>query len=391
MPTLKQIFNRIRNFISGNPQTPRLRNRTNYELRTSLRQNVLDTYEEPLNYNDYCIDFFRYGDNFESQYNYMDIINEMEQKGYLEEFKKQRGLVFDNEDLYMPSPVHGIAHTERVVFYAEMLCMLDDVSEHEKDLILTAARFHDIGRGNDAKDTEHGFFSVQKIDQQNLLKDYSLRDQNIIKFAIASHSAKQEEIDEMLEQTPRRDRKKCQKVLNYLQDADKLDRTRIANKGWGLDPNRLSSDSAKRLVKFAHQNYFEYGNVINYIYQKEAKDRERANAGEITTRCFEEIQNMGYNISFNEFKRIVEEFKEGTLEQLLLQGKLQEIFSYETFRKFRKEESFDERVQNLNPINPDELYLEVSRKWSQVSLLRESFNADFMLYYYLKKNNPRRI
>lgn len=388
MPALRGIFNRIRNSIFGKPQTPRLISRKNYELKTYFRTKVLAHFEEPLNYNDYCIDFFRYGNNFANQYNYMDIINEMEQRGFLEEFKKQRNLVFDKKDLYMPSPVHGIAHTERVVFYAEMLCMLDNVSEHEKDLILTAARFHDIGRGNDEKDTDHGVYSAQKIDEQNLLREYSVRDQGIIRFAVASHSAKKDEIAEILKQMPRRDRKLCLKVLEYLKDADKLDRTRIANKDWGLDPNRLSTDSAKRLIKLAHQNYLEYGNVINYVYQKEFNDKERANAGEITTRCFEEIQNMGYNISFLEFQRIVNELKDGTLEQFLLQGKMQEIFSYETFRRYRKEESFDERVQNLNRINPDEMYLEVANSSHQVNLLRETFNSDFMLYYYLKKNNP---
>jgi len=389
MPSLSEIFNRIRNRIFGNSKTPQLTSKKNYELKTYFRPKILAHFDEPLNYNDYCIEFYRHGDNLASQYDYLDLINEMEQRGYLEDFRTQRSLVYDNEELYMSSPVHGIEHTERVVFYTEMLCMLDGISNQEKDLILTAARLHDIGRGNDAKDTAHGLVSVQKIEQQNLLKSYSLREQNIIKFAIASHSAKEEEIADMLKQMPRQDRKKCQKVLNYLQDADKLDRTRIKNKEWALDPKRLSSNSAKRLVKFAHQNYFEYGSVVNYIYQKEYDSTEKTKAGETVTKCFEDLQNIGCNISFFEFQKIVAEFKEGTLEYLLSQGKISDIFSYETFKKFGKQESFDEKIQNLNPINPDELYLEVSRNARKTTLLRGTFDSDFMLYYYLKKNNPQ--
>lgn len=386
MPALKGIFNRIKNLWKSD--VPKLNGgSTNYALQSYLSMEMLGRFENPNNFNEYCIDYFSKGNNFASQYDYISLINEMQQQGILDDFINQCQLVNDNYELYMPSPVHGIDHTNRVVFYAVALCMLDNIPPYEKKLILTAARFHDIGRGNDENDTEHGFYSVQKIDAQNLLKDYSPREQNIIKFAIKAHSFEPEQVKEMLKQVPRRDRKIYKKILDYLQDADKLDRTRIANRGLGLDPKRLEGNTAKKLVKVAHQNYYGYEGVLQYVYQSQYDECTRVDAGDTVSRAFDIIRANGYNMSFRDFQNIVAEYKDGTLEQFMSQGNVFKIFSYESFKKFRKEESFDERLSPKR-INPEELYSEVARANRKTTITRTSFDSDFMLYYHLKKNNP---
>lgn len=384
MPKIKDFFNRIRSSLFAKKEVVKLESGKFRDLMLSsnLNSQNMNYYEEPLNFNEYCKDFFSVPGNFENQYDYVELISMMQENGSMQEYQTYLDYVKNNPSLYYPSAVHGVDHTSRVVLFAEMLCMLDNLSPHDKNLIMVAAQLHDIGREDDAKNFDHGLASKYKIEQFDLLRNFSNRDKDIIEFAIECHSLEPEQIRKRLKTIPRSDRKDFKKILDYLQDADKLDRTRIANPGWGLDPNRLSSDTAKRLVKVAHQNYFEYTNMMRY----QNKINEQDLYGNKLVQYFQLVREEGYNITLDAFSNIVSEYKPGTLEMLYSQGKLKDIFSYDTFQKYRKEESFDDRL-NPNRINPDTLYSEITKR-EQVNLLRETFNLNYMIYHNLKKNNP---
>ncbi len=384
MPAIRDFFNRIRDTFLGKKELLKLESGKTKDLilGSSLNSQNMSYFEEPLNYNDYCKDFFRIPGNFENQYDYVELISMMENNGAMKEYQEYLDYVKTNPTLYYPSQVHGVDHTSRVVLFAEMLCMLDNLSPNEKNLVMVAAQLHDIGREDDGKNFDHGLASKYKIEQLGLLRNFSDKDKSIIEFAVESHSLEPEQIKEKLKSIPRRDRKEYKKILDYLQDADKLDRTRIANKGWGLDPNRLSSDTAKRLVKVAHQNYWEYGNMMKHQEQLSKQDVY----GNKLVQYLQVIRERGFNITLDALSNIVSEYKPGTIEMLYSQGEIDKIFSYETFQKYRKEESFDDKL-NPNKINPDELYKGVTRR-EQTSLMRETFDSNFMLYYNLKKNNP---
>lgn len=392
MPSIKEIFNKISEKIFRRnpvlqidaPKQPQIEiPKQDLMLKGSLRKDSLDFFEEPLNYNDYCKNFFSISDNFKNQYDYVELITKMQESGAMKEYQGYLDYVKNNPGLYYPSQVHGVDHTSRVVLFAEMLCMLDSsiISEHDKNLIMVAAQLHDIGREDDGKNFDHGLASSYKIDQLGLLRNFDIRDQDIIKFAVEAHSLEPDQIKEKLKTVPRKDRKDYEKVLNYLQDADKLDRTRIANHGWGLEPNRLASDTAKRLVKVAHQNYYEYHNMMRY----EEKIEEQDLYGNKLTSYLGILREKGYNITLDALSNIVSEYKPGTLEMLYSQDRLTDLFSYDTFKKYRKEESFED-ILKPDRINPDELFTDVTRR-QQVELMRETFDLDFMLYYNLKKNN----
>ncbi len=384
MPAIKDFFNRIRDAVFGKKEIPRLEPGKSKDLilDSALNAQKMAYYEEPLNYNEYCKDFFSIPGNFDMQYDYVELITMMQENGSMQEYQKYLEYIKNNPGLYYPSKVHGVDHSSRVVLFAEMLCMLDNLSPQEKNLVMVAAQLHDIGREDDGKNFDHGLASKYKIEQLGLLRNFSDRDREIIEFAVESHSLEPDQIEEKLKTIPKRDRKDYEKILNYLQDADKLDRTRIANKGWGLDPNRLASDTAKRLVKVAHQNYWEYNNMMRH----QDKINEQDMYGNRIVQYLSVVREKGYNITLEALSNIVAEYKPGTLEMLYSQGKIEQIFSYETFQKYKKEESFEERI-NPNRIDPDELFKDVTRR-QQVCLMRETFNSDFMLYYNLKKNNP---
>ena len=351
-------------------------------LESKLNSDTMRRFENPNNFNDYCRDFFSKSKNFEEQLDYVELITQMMENGSMNDYKEYLKYVENNPGLYYPSDVHGVGHTSRVLFYAEMLSMLDNLSEHDKNLIMISAQLHDIGREDDSKNFDHGLASKQKIEYYNILQNFSEKDAEIIKFAVECHSLSKDQVKEKLNNINKKDRLDFKKVLDYLQDADKLDRTRIANKGWGLDPNRLTTDTAKKLVKVAHQNFYEYHNVMRYDKNLQKTDL----FGNKLIDYFQEVRTEGYNITFEDFNNIISEYQPGVLEAFAENGKLLELFSLDTFNKYRKEESFNDKLSPTR-IEPDDLFLEISKKQS-ASLLRESFNSNFMLYYNLKKNHP---
>ncbi len=379
MSKFSDFLSKLRNRIIPNNtlQIPE-KSVVNPVLKERISKKTLDLYKNPNNYNEYCQNFFATGDNFKNQYDYLEIVSQMQENNAMDDFEKYFIEVQNNSNLYYPSKVHGIEHTSRVVFYAEMLCSIDGISDHEKELIMRAAQFHDIGREDDGKNFDHGLASRNKIEQYGILSQYPERDQEIIKFAIESHSLEPEQIEEKLKSLPRKDRKDFKKVLDYLQDADKLDRTRIANKGWGLDPNRLASDTAKRLVKVAHENFYEFNNVIDYELNKNDY-KEKYNT---KVNAFNFILQKGFNISFEDFEDIVSEYVPGTLEMLVSQNRIQDIFSYNTFLKY----SISERPEVIKNEH-DKIYSELNSN-DQVQYLEETYDSEFMLHYNLKYKNP---
>ena len=77
MPSIKDFFNRIRDSIFNRntvlqidapKQSERESVKQDLMLKGSLRKDTLDFFEQPLNYNDYCKDFFSISDNFAKQY-----------------------------------------------------------------------------------------------------------------------------------------------------------------------------------------------------------------------------------------------------------------------------------------------------------------------------------
>lgn len=379
MSFLSDTLNRIRGLLSRNKQLNSAQR--DLILESNLEKNAMDFFNVPQNYNAYCQRFFSQEKNFLAQYDYVDLISQMQKNGAMEEYTNYLNYVESNENLYYPSQVHGVDHTKRVLFFAEMLSMLDNLSNHDRNLVMVAAQLHDIGRENDARAIDHGKASKEKIEYYGLLRNFSERDQKIIKFVVESHSLEPEQVEMALKNIPRRDRKDFKRILDYLQDADKLDRTRIAQPDRQLDPERLATPTAKRLVKVAHQNFWEFDEVLNYEKQRMTKDAFGINLED----TFKEIRKR-VNISFKDFQNILSEYQTNTLEKLKAEGRLFDLFNLDTFLKYRKPESFEEYLKP-NRVDKENLFLRLNKD-KETLLNRETFNRNFMLYYNLQKNNP---
>lgn len=187
----------------------------------------------------------------------------LKQGGKLEKFFLELDQLYQEADKYYPSKVHGIDHTARVTLLATVLTEIDYLDKHTKKLIITSARYHDIGRVDDKETKEHGKYSKDKLERENLLKDFSKSDRKIIEFAAEQHSLSAKENEEAIEQLPFWKREKYALVLRYLKDADAMDRVRAANKSSQLDSNRLRTRTAKQLVEFAYDNFWNFNKIIS--------------------------------------------------------------------------------------------------------------------------------
>ena len=385
MPSLREALQSLRNLFFKSKtkrlDAPKIEVKPDLILKSVLKRENMAYYENPYNYNEYCQKFFANPQNFEMQYDYVTLISQMNQDGVMQEFEENINYVTQNSSLYYPSEIHGIDHTSRVVLFAQILSALDKLTPREKSMVIAAGQLHDIGREDDDKNFDHGLASVKKIEQMGLLDQFDPRDKAIIEFAIEHHSLDAKGVDEKIKELPKKDREDYRKIIDYLQDSDKLDRTRIGNPGWGLDPNRLVSKSAKRLVKFAHQNFFEFKRMNDYMKASNKKD------GCATTIMdyFQFIRSNGYNITFKDFTNILSELEPGTLEKLANEGRILDIFSYDTFKKYSKQGDFATLI-DAKGLDCETIYKEIT-EIEQTELVRETLDENYMLLYNLKKND----
>ena len=369
----------------GTPNQVLIESDINQYLAEQFDYEALRRYEDINSYNDQCKRFFNENPNAYLQYDYRQLVQYMEQCGAMEDFFAYYDYIMENTALFFPSKVHGIEHTSRVTFFAEMLTTLDNIDPHLKNLIMNAAVLHDIGRENDEKDPNHGKKSVDLIDYYQLLDTINPRDKRIICFAVACHSMHSNEIAEALENVSPGDRADCRIVLDYLQDADKLDRVRVANKGWGLDPFRLATNTAKSLVKVAHQNYSNFDRIIYYERQK---DKIKAEI-DLKNKCYYELRKKGITIPYRDFESIIGEYNPGTLEILDRENRLGDILSYKTFQEYGKSENVfaSNRVVDGKPDLSFKGIFEDAKKSVITEPLETTVKSNYMLIYNLKKNH----
>lgn len=375
------------------------------------------------------------------QFTYKQIMEYMKSNQNMKEFYEEMDKINKNANKYYPSQVHGIEHTSRVTFLAAVLTKLDNLDEHTQKLILTAARLHDIGRIDDKETREHGRYGKEKIKQEGLLDDFSKSDKKIIEFVIEQHSLSREDNENAIKKLPFWQKNKYSTVLNYLKDADALDRVRIANKNAQLDPNRLRNRSAKELINFSYDNLKNFPIImseyklhsfakedpiiiecaklvrnsinldwilqnkeflkncynrgilqnlkrdgISFIDYIEDKSLMEKTFNQISNEDFEYLRKCGYNITYESFLQIVSSYKEGTLEALRNNGKLQELFSYETFKQYGRQQSFDDRLIKGEEIQKSELFDKVNKN-KTTQLTEETFNDKYMLYKNMYTNH----
>lgn len=373
------------------------------------------------------------------QYDYQWIMRTLKRDGKLDEFFIELDQLNQEKDKYYPSEVHGINHTARVMLLAKILTEIDCLDEDTQKLIVTSARYHDIGRVDDKESKEHGKYSKDILRKENLLKNFLKSDRKIIEFAVEQHSLSAKENEEALKKLPFWQKKKYTVVLHYLKDADALDRVRIANQSAKLDASRLRTTTAKQLVDFATANFKNFHKIISeyqlrtvgkqdlviqevyemlereeidkdWILQNQdlikkiypkgvltnllkekadllyfSKHKELIEAAfQVEEGDFEELRKAGFNITYLSFLEIVSSFQEGALEKIRKEGNLKELFTYETFQKYGKELNFRERIKN-DTISDEKLLDRINHN-SIKPKIKQTFEIEYMLYRNLYKN-----
>ena len=191
--------------------------------------------------------------------------------------------------------IHGISHNDRVALLTMIIAKNEGVLEGDtdnrtKDILLTAAYLHDIGRkvGKFAFNVgPHAKRSAKKINKIHVRymngQPYTEKDKNILKAVVEAHEGKDEIMDKLCGKyhISEEDKGYTKKLMTILKDADALDRVRIDfNKGimiTDLNPQYLRTDTAKRLLDASYQlegltNKVSFDRILAYKIEEQTEE-----------------------------------------------------------------------------------------------------------------------
>lgn len=166
----------------------------------------------------------------------------------LEEFHSHK-IDMDPNLFHKHDGIHGVTHAERVLFLVLAISHMEDISKEDKEILISAAKYHDIGRGHDSTCFDHGVYSYKKMKKMGLLNETTPEDEELIKYIVENHCIDDEAAYDDVKNYDIRDSEHAMYLLDMLKDADNLDRVRIKD----LDISYLRTNSAKRLVPIAYE------------------------------------------------------------------------------------------------------------------------------------------
>lgn len=200
--------------------------------------------------------------------------------------------------------IHGIAHNNRVAMHAMLIAKYDGILENDsdnriKDILLTAAYYHDIGRiGNNGPHSKRSARLVDKLDLRfEDGTEYSDEDRNLLKMLVEGHEGKDKDFERLAKKYQIHEDKKEQakKMLFIIKDADALDRVRIdTNTSFrmktNLDPSFLRTDTSKRLLNVSYElesltKKVDFRHVL--LYKTDSQVSEHKNPMQIQKEKFE--------------------------------------------------------------------------------------------------------
>ena len=147
-----------------------------------------------------------------------------------------------------PRSIHGVKHAWRVLFHTLMICELCALPAPDRELLISAALYHDIGRENDGLCYVHGKRSVEKMAALNLAPA-DPTDFATVKFMVTYHCIDDHQAKVDLENVASGARERAWKLFGVLKDADGLDRVRIND----LNVRYLRNPESVRLAGLARE------------------------------------------------------------------------------------------------------------------------------------------
>lgn len=188
----------------------------------------------------------------------------------------------------IPRGIHGITHNNRVAVLAMLIAQGEGVFEKDednrvKDILLTAAYYHDIGRKKGIITDNwgtHAENSVRKVGKMNLKhangEQYTDKDMNILKALIRAHEGFDDEMDWVCDrfEIEESKREEVKRLMGILKDADALDRVRTDINFpiimmTDLKPQYLRTNTSKRFLDASYQleevvRYVDFERVLEY-------------------------------------------------------------------------------------------------------------------------------
>ena len=148
-----------------------------------------------------------------------------------------------------PNGIHGISHAKRVLFLVLAISEMEKIREEDREILIEAAKYHDIGRGHDSTCYDHGILGFRKMIKMGLIGGESSEKEKIIRYIIENHCIDDEDAYANVDNYHISDVEHAMYLLDILKDGDNLDRVRIKD----LDISYLRTDSARRLVPIAYE------------------------------------------------------------------------------------------------------------------------------------------
>lgn len=193
---------------------------------------------------------------FEEQYTLKEMIEMLVKKGALIKLYDETGDI--NKDVLYKSHTHGIKHNQRVIFFAYIICLFENVTGDDYKIVMDACKYHDIGRTNDEEDAEHGIRSSQMIYEMFKGNGIYCNSENLnyLRSIVELHSNSDSDNRYYFEKYKLKDYNRFKKLYKILKDADGLDRVRLCvyypDVVW-LDPKYLRTKTGVKLIKLAHE------------------------------------------------------------------------------------------------------------------------------------------
>lgn len=243
-------------------------------------------------------------DKINTQLSLKDVLSIIDEKKLVKPFLTIEKEI-EEEKVNADLLIHGQRHIKNVVLYSTIIGQNVFDNNHDLDLIMISAKYHDVGRKTEYYEDHAGPSAV--IAEEKLKGKYSTEDISIIKTIIEFHEVdrESEDVNKIFKQIatkndiPDDKLSKVRKMADVLKDADALDRTRFVNYGARLDPELLEYDISKNLVKFAssvQETYaiqdlkkYECDNEVNIVLKRNTP-QELLRLVQHNTNGYEEVK-----------------------------------------------------------------------------------------------------
>ena len=164
-----------------------------------------------------------------------------------------------DKDLFENEGEDDILHTKRMMLLSSIFSKLENISQEEERILITASKYHDIGLNTSEDNKGHGRLASQKL--TNELEEFDEAQKDIIRFLIAEHDLSNKEIEKDLANVTSSKKARFEKLLICFRDLLELENIRL----YKFNPTKLVTKSSKKMIKIAFDNWSLFDTLFSYL------------------------------------------------------------------------------------------------------------------------------